>query len=157
MSIELTRRIAARELGRGESKVRIKKDGLEDAVKAITADDVRAMIKSGKIYAVPEKHNVSFRSKAIRVKKMKGRKRGPGSRRGTTKARMSVDYKKRIRGQRRVLKILKRDKTIDNETFKRFYLLVKGGTFANKGSLINHIKSTGINLTDERAKELRHV
>ncbi len=156
MSIELTRRIAARVLDRGESKVRIKKDALEDAKKAITADDVRILVKEGKVYAIPEKHNVSLRSKIVRLKKIQGRKRGPGSRRGTAKARMSVDYKKRIRGQRRVLKALKEGKTIDNETFKRFYLLVKGGTFASKGSLISHIKSTGIKLDENAEKELRH-
>jgi large subunit ribosomal protein L19e len=157
MSIKLTRRVAARELGRGESKIRIKKDAVPDAEKAITADDVRAMVKDGKVYAVAEKHNISFRSKAVRLKKMKGRRRGPGSRRGTMKTRMSVDYKKRVRGQRRVLKILKSDKTIDNKTFKRFYLLVKGGTFANKGSLISHMKINGVGISDERASELRHV
>ena len=157
MSIGLTRRIAAREMGRGESKVRIKKDAIDEAKKALTADDVRVMIKSGKVYAIKEKHNISFRSKAVRAKKMMGRKRGPGSRRGTTKSRASVDYKKRVRGQRRVLKALKSGKSIDNKTFKRFYLLVKGGTFASKGSLISHIKSTGIDINDERAKQLRHL
>ncbi len=157
MSIALTRRIAAREMGRGESKVRIKRDAVGEAKKALTADDVRTMIKEGKIYAIKEKHNISFRSKAVRAKKMKGRKRGPGSRRGTTKARASVDYKKRVRGQRRILKALKHDKTIDNGTFKNFYLLVKGGTFASKGSLISHIKSTGIEINDELAKKLRHL
>lgn len=157
MSIKLTRRIAARVMKRGESKIRIKKDALEDANKAITADDVRAMIKSGKIYAIKEKHNVSLRSKVVRLKKFKGRRRGQGSRKGTHKARMSVDYKKRIRGQRRVLKKLKSENVIDNQTFKRFYALVKGGTFANKASLISHIRGTGISMTDEKAKELRHI
>ncbi len=157
MSIKLTRRIAARVMNRGESKIRIKKDALEDAEKAITADDVRAMVKAGKIYALKEKHNVSLRSKVVRLKKMKGRRRGIGSRKGTAKARMSIDYKKKIRGQRRVLKRLKSEKVIDNPTFKRFYALVKGGTFANKASLINHIRSTGISMTDEKAKELRHI
>ena len=157
MSIKLTRRIGAKELGRGQSKIRIKKDAVGDAEKALTSDDVRAMVKDGKVYAVPEKHNVSFRSKAVRLKKMKGRRRGQGSRRGTAKTRMSVDYKKRVRGQRRVLKALKTDKTIDNIIFKKFYLLVKGGTFASKGSLISRLKSNGVNLSDERVKELRHT
>ncbi|HUC38976.1 MAG TPA: 50S ribosomal protein L19e [Candidatus Acidoferrum sp.] len=157
MSIQLTRRIAARQLRRGESKVRIKTASVEDAKKAMTTDDVRVMIKEGKIYAIPEKHNVSRRAKSARAKKMKGRRSGSGSRRGTTKARMSVDYKKRVRGQRRVLKILKKDKVIDNETFKRFYLLVKGGTFESKGSLISHMKGNGVKLEEEQEKKLRHA
>ncbi len=157
MSIKFTRRAAARIMQRGESKVRIKKDAVPDAQKALTTDDVREMVKSGKVYALLKKHNVSRRAKIARAKKMMGRGRGSGSRRGTAKTRMSVDYKKRVRGQRRVLKALKNDKTIDNQTFKRFYLLVKGGTFANKWSLINHIRSKGINMTEERAAKLRHI
>lgn len=157
MSISLTKRIAARELGRGESKVRIKTDAVADAKRALTADDVRAMIGSGKIYAIKEKSNMSFRAKVVRAKKAMGRRRGPGSRRGTVKARQSVDYKKRVRGQRRVLSALKSDRSIDNPTFKRFYRLVKGGSFASKGSLISHIRSTGIEISEERAKQLRHL
>ena len=70
MSVKLTRRIASRLMGRGESKIRIKKDAMGDAGKAITADDVRAMIKDGRIYAIKEKHNLSLRSKVARLKKM---------------------------------------------------------------------------------------
>ena len=157
MSVKLTRRIASRLMGRGESKIRIKKDAVGDAEKAITAEDVRDMIKNGRIYAVKEKHNLSLRSKAVRLKKMKGRRRGPGSRRGTFKTRTRIEHKQRIRGQRRVLKRLKSEKAIDNETFKRFYALVKGGTFANKASLISHIRGTGVSMSEEKAKELRHI
>lgn len=157
MSIKFTRRAAARVMHRGESKIRIKKDAVQDAQKALTTDDVRDLVKSGKVYAIKIKHNMSTRGKIAKIKKAQGRGRGPGSRRGTWKARMGVDYKKRIRAQRRVLKALKEDKTLDNIAFKKFYLLVKGGTFANKWTLINHIKSTGIAVSDERAAQLRHI
>ncbi len=157
MSIKFTRRAAARVMHRGESKIRIKKDATADAQRALTTDDVRDMVKSGKVYAVALKHNVSRRGKIAHAKKMMGRGRGPGSSRGTAKARGGVDYKKRVRGQRRVIKALKTDKTIDNKTFKRFYLLVKGGTFASKQSLINHIRGNGVNITEEKAAELRHI
>jgi large subunit ribosomal protein L19e len=157
MSVELTRRIAAKIMKRGESKIRISRAAVADAEKAITADDVRALIKGGKVYAVKMKHNISFRSTVVRKKKMQGRRRGRGSRKGTAGARLSVDYKKRVRGQRRILKRLKSTNKIDNQTYKRFYLLVKGGTFANKASLISHMKSTGIDISDDAAKELRHI
>jgi large subunit ribosomal protein L19e len=157
MSIKLTNRIASRLMGRGTSKIRIKKDAYEDASKAITAEDVRTMIKDGKIYAIKEKHNISIRSKITRLKKMKGRKRGIGSRRGTPKARRGIEYKKKVRAQRRVLRKLKSEKVIDNESFKRFYALVKGGTFENKASLISHMKSRGVAISDEKAAELKHI
>ena len=47
MSIKLSRRIAAEMMGRGISKVRIKPDRVEDAKKAITREDVSALIRAG--------------------------------------------------------------------------------------------------------------
>jgi large subunit ribosomal protein L19e len=157
MSVKLTRRIAARIMKRGETKVLIKKDAVADAQKAITADDVRDMIKSGKIYVRKEKRNASLRSSIVSMKKAQGRRRGPGRRKGSAKSRSSVDYKKSVRGQRRVLKKLKADNTIDNQMYKKFYRLVKGGTFKSKGSLISQMQNNGISINEETAKQLRHI
>ena len=111
---------------RGESAVRIKPAFTKDAEKAITREDVRSMIKNGSIYTTKLKHNISAYSKVLKEKRKKGRRRGTGRRKGTLKARGTVEYKKRIRGQRRVLKVLKEEKLVDNERFKRYYALVKG-------------------------------
>ncbi len=157
MSIKLTKRIAAEVLVRGERSIRIK-EGLEaEAAKAITREDVRVLVKNGTVYALPEKHNQSLYGKALKIKRFKGRRRGTGRKRGTTNARASIEYKKKVRGQRRVLASLKEDKTISNELYKQFYKLVRGGTFASKASLINHIKGHGVTISDERAEKLRHI
>jgi large subunit ribosomal protein L19e len=157
MSVKLTRRIASQLLGRGESAVRIKPAAINDAKKAITREDVRNLIKNGSIYPTKEKHNISAYSKVLKEKRKKGRRRGAGRRKGTSKARGTVEYKKRIRGQRRVLKALKDESAIDNERFKRYYALVKGGNFASKATLINHIKSDGVNISEDRIRQLRHL
>ncbi len=157
MSIKLTRRIAAELLGRGESKVRIKPDRTEDAKKSITREDVRALISSGGVYAIKEKHNLSLYSKELREKRNKGRRRGPGRRKGTAKARQSIDYVKKVRGQRRVLAALKKDKMIDNEAFKKYYRLVKGGNFQTKGQLLSHLTTDGVKIEAQRLEQLRHM
>jgi large subunit ribosomal protein L19e len=157
MSIKLTKRIAGELLTRGVSAVRIKADAIQEAKKAITREDVRALIKNGGIYTIKAKHNVSAYSKVLREKRMKGRRRGPGRRKGTAKARGMLEYKKKIRGQRRLLKALKNDNTIDNIKFKRYYALVKGGNFASKGSLLSHIRNDGLTIDEEKAKQLRHL
>jgi Ribosomal protein L19E len=59
MGVKLVRRVAADLLGRGESSIRLKGASIEDINKAITRDDVRELIKSGKVYALNEKHNLS--------------------------------------------------------------------------------------------------
>ncbi|MDE1865648.1 MAG: 50S ribosomal protein L19e [Candidatus Micrarchaeota archaeon] len=157
MSIKLTRRIAAELMKRGESKVRIKPDKADDAKKAITREDVRALIANGSVYAIKEKHNLSLYSKELRVKRNKGRRRGPGRRKGSAKARQSIDYVKKIRGQRRVLAALKQEKSIDNEAFKRYYRLVKGGNFQTKGQLLSHLTTEGVKIDQQRLEKLRHM
>ena len=157
MSIKLSRRIAAELMGRGISKVRIKPDRVEDAKKAITREDVRALISSGAVYAIKPKHNMSIYSKDLREKRNKGRARGPGRRKGSAKARQAVGYEKKIRGQRRVLATLKKEKMIDNIAFKRYYRLVKGGNFQTKASLLSHLTTEGVKIEPQRLEQLRHM
>lgn len=157
MSVKLTRRIASELMERGESKVRIMPSAVAEAKKAITRDDVRALIKNGSIYAIKEKHNLSAYSKVLRLKRNKGRRRGQGRRKGSKNARGVLEYKKKIRGQRRVLRELKESKVIDNIKFKTYYALVKGGNFVSKASLISHIRNDGVGIDDERARQLRHL
>ncbi len=157
MSVKLTRRIASELLGRGATKIRFKPEAVPDAEKALTRDDVRAMIKSGSVFALPMKHNISAYGAELAKKRTQGRKRGQGKRRGTLKARGQLDYKKKIRAQRRVIASLKADKTIDNLMFKKLYLLVKGGTFPNKVTLLNRIRSEGVALDEEKFAKLRHM
>jgi large subunit ribosomal protein L19e len=157
MSVKLTKRIAGELLERGVSKVRIKPDATPEAQKAITREDVRALIKNGSIYAIKEKHNISAYSKVLREKRNKGRRRGAGKRKGSQKARGILEYKKKIRGQRRVLKALKEEKIIDREKFKKYYALVKGGNFVSKATLLNHIKNDGVSINEEKATQLRHL
>ncbi|EQD66370.1 Ribosomal protein L19/L19e [mine drainage metagenome] len=157
MSIKLTKRTAATLLGRGITSVRIKPDALEDAKKAITREDVRALIKSGRVYALKEKNNLSVYSKVLKEKRDKGRRRGKGKKKGTKKARGMVTYQKKVRAQRRLLAELKKEKAINNEMYKKFYALVKGGSFQTKMTLINHIKSRGVSMTDEQVEKLKHI
>jgi len=157
MSIELTKRIAADLLERGVSSIKISDKGLAEAKKAITREDVRKLIKDGLIYAEAQKKNTSIYGKELKVKRAKGRRRGTGSKKGTRNARGGTPYQKRIRALRRLLLELKKDKTIDNEKFKIFYRLAKGGTFQNKASMLNHIRESGINIDDEKYKKLKHI
>jgi large subunit ribosomal protein L19e len=154
---KLVRRMAGRIMGRGQSSVRIKPSAMDDVKNVLTRDDVRTLIKEGKLYAVKEKHNLSMYGKRLREKRKEGRGRGIGRRRGTAKARQGMDHKKRVRAQRRLLRMLKDEKRISNEQFKRLYALVSGGTFNSKVSLLGRIKSSGIEIDDEKFEKLRHI
>ncbi|MCL5101904.1 MAG: hypothetical protein M1544_00905 [Candidatus Marsarchaeota archaeon] len=157
MSVKLTKRVAADILKRGETSIKIKPSAIDDAKKAITRDDVKELIKNGSIYAIVEKHNKSRYGKDLKKKRAEGRKRGPGKKKGTKKVRGTANHMKRMRSQRRILAALKEDKTISNEQYKEFYALVKGGTFQTKATLLNHIRSKGVAINDERLEKLKHI
>lgn len=157
MSIKFSKRAAGSILRRGERSIRVRESAVTNAQKALTRDDVRDLIKTGDVYALKEKKNLSIHGKLLNLKRQKGRRRGMGRRKGTQKARAGVDYKQKIRGQRRLIKALKEDKTIDNEFFKAVYRLVKGGTFTSKVTLLNHIRSEGIQIPDDKFEKLRHI
>ncbi|MCL5117491.1 MAG: 50S ribosomal protein L19e [Candidatus Marsarchaeota archaeon] len=157
MSNKLVRRIAAQVSNKGLNKIVLKPTSMESINNALTRDDVKKLIKDGNIIIKKDLHNISFHSKVLKKKRQEGRSRGPGKKKGTKKARGFVDYKKRIRGQRLILHELKQSSIIDNNMFKAFNRLVKGNVFQTKTSLLNHIKSKGVPISEEKFNEMKHI
>jgi large subunit ribosomal protein L19e len=154
MSIKFARRVAAQMLNRGESAIRINKEALEEVSKAITREDIKRLIKNGNIVALKPKHNLSMRSKELRVKRSEGRRRGMGRRKGTEKVRRPISWEKKVRSQRMLLKELKLAKKLDNKTFNKFYMLIKGNAYVSKASLLLHLKEEGVKVDDEEIKRI---
>ena len=148
MSIKFTKKVAAEVLGRGQSALRIKPASLEDIKKAITRDDVRKLVKDGAIFALKPKSELHKKSAN------EHRKRGPGKRKGSAKARLGRKWEKKVRSQRILLKRLKLMGKVDNTAFKRYYLLVKGNAFPDKRSLLLHLSDEGIKVSDEELKQV---
>ncbi len=154
MTIKFTKRAAAEIMGRGLSAIRVKPLSTDEATKAITRDDVRRLIGTGAVYAIPAKHNASTNSKILRRKRSEGRRRGIGMRRGTLKARQGRVWEKKVRSQRKFIKQLKLMKIIDNRQFNELYGHVKGNMYANKQSLIIHLSDQGIKITEQQMKQI---
>ncbi|MEM5811055.1 MAG: 50S ribosomal protein L19e, partial [Candidatus Aenigmatarchaeota archaeon] len=102
------KKLAAKVLKTGISKVWLNPEKMKDIEKAITKWDIRKLIKKGEIKALPEK---------IKVRgKVKKRRRGPGSRKGK---KYSIISRKRrwisiVRPQRKMLRELKATGQLDN-------------------------------------------
>ncbi len=154
MSMKFARRAAAEILNRGESSIRFNKNALEEIKKALTKDDIRRLIQNGSIFAVKPKHNLSLNSKLLKKKREEGRRRGFGRRKGTRKARGGITWEKKVRSQRALLKELKKMGKIDNASFKKFYMLIKGNAFPDKASLLLHLRDEGISISDEEKKKI---
>ncbi|MGC8710102.1 MAG: 50S ribosomal protein L19e [Candidatus Micrarchaeia archaeon] len=157
MSLKFAKRVAAEMLNRGESSIRINPNAIEDVKKALTREDVRKLVKEGSVFALKAKHNVSMNSKVLKKKRSEGRRRGIGRRRGSRKARGGISWEKKVRGQRAMLKELKRMGKLDSASFNRFYMLVKGNSFHDKSSLLLHLKDEGISISDEDKKNIDAV
>jgi large subunit ribosomal protein L19e len=124
----LQKRLAAKILKVGESRVWLDPSKMKDIEKAITKQDIRKLIKQGAIKALPEK---------LHRQKIRRKRRGPGSRKGSKHAIVSAKRKwiATIRPLRKMLKELRDSGQIDNPTYKRLYLLVKGGMFRSRAHL----------------------
>ncbi len=148
MSVKFSRRAASQILGRGENALKLRPESMEEIRKAITRDDVRKLIESGAIVAIKPKSELHKKAKS------EHRKRGPGKRRGSLNARRGRVWEKKVRSQRLLLKRLKLMKKLDNQTFKRYYLLAKGNAFPDKRSLLLHLSDEGIKVSEEELKQI---
>jgi large subunit ribosomal protein L19e len=127
--VNLQKKIAAQILKVGKNRVWLDPKQTKDLDAAITKADVRRMILKGWVKALPEKIHKP------REKKKRGR--GRGSRKG---AKYSIVGRKRrwilrVRPMREMLKEMREKQEIDNQTFKKLYLLVKGGMFRSRSHL----------------------
>ncbi|MGQ9478577.1 MAG: 50S ribosomal protein L19e [Thermoproteota archaeon] len=135
MGIRTVRRLAADILGVGESRVWIDPGRLEDVENAVTRTDVRRLIKSGVIRKRP-----SSTPSRGRVRE-RGSRRGPGSRKGAKGARLGVTWVEKVRAQRRILKSLRDRGVISRRLYRKLYLMVKGGAFPSRRSLLQHVST----------------
>ena len=120
MIISNQKRMAAQILSKKEGRevgvhrVWINPDYLDEVSTAVQKADIRQLIDEGLIKARPIKGTSRGRARNVAAQKAKGRRKGPGSRKGT---RNSRDPKKNrwmrlIRAQRRVLKEMRGDETL---------------------------------------------
>ena len=125
----IQKKLAAKVMKTGISRVWLNPEKMKDIEKAITKWDIRKLIKKGDIKNLPER---------IKPKsQVKKQKRGPGRKKG--KKYSIVPRKRRwmstVRPQRKMLKGLKSAGQLDNASYRKLYNLVKGGMFRSRAHL----------------------
>jgi len=133
----IQKKLAAKILHVGVSRVWLDPTKKEEISKAITKADIRRLIKKGYIKKKPEKK---------KAKKKIKRRRGPGSRKGKATTRLS---KKRrwintVRPLRRFIRELKDQGKIDNKTYRTVRKLIKGGMFRSRSHLKFYLEQHGL-------------
>ncbi len=146
MDLKTQRRMAAEILGVGIERVWINPEEQSRVANAVTKDDIRRLIKEGIIKKKPEKGTSRHRARIRALKRAKGRRRGHGRRKGKKTARYPRKEKwmSLIRALRRELKILRDTRKIKRSTYRKLYLLAKGGFFRSKAHLHTYIKEQGL-------------
>ena len=137
------RRLAAQVLKIGQNRVWINPDKTDDVETAMTRDEVRRLIHEGTIKASPEKGISRGRARVLREKKRKGRRSGPGSRTGSSHARVSKKqaWMSKIRALRRKLRTLKTKKMIAENSYQKLYRMAGSGRFESVADLERYMKA----------------
>lgn len=145
MNLRNQRRMAADILKCGENRVWMDPNRMEDVADAITREDVRSAINSGIIRKLPEKGHSRGRTRYRAAQKRKGRRRGPGSRKGAGGARAPRKRRwiRTIRPLRETLRQLRDEGKLDPVTYRKLYLRAKGGMYRSRSHLLQHLVSEG--------------
>jgi large subunit ribosomal protein L19e len=144
--LEFQKRLAAAIMKIGKSRVWIspEKEKQKEIKSAITRADVKKFISKGDIKEKPEKIK--------RPREKKKKRKGPGSRKGSKYARLPRKRRwiNTVRPLRRMLKELKDEGKIDNSTYRKLYMLVKGGQFRSRSHMRIYMEQHGMIKKEEK-------
>ncbi len=134
--------IVARIMKCGKSRVWIDPTRLGDVTNAITAADVRKLIKDGVIRIKPKRRNSRGRINKKLAQKKKGRRKGPGSRKGKATARSSRkrEWITRVRKLREHLRELKSKGMLKDGVYRDIYRKIGSGMFRGRKHLDLYLK-----------------
>ena len=146
MNLSSQKKVAARILKCGKSRVWFNPARIGDIKDAITANDMRRLIKDGVIRALPKKGISSYRRKKMVKQLKKGRRRGKGTRKGRIGTRVPKKkiWIQRIRALRNELKKLKDEGRIEKRTYRNIYMKAKSGFFRSRSHLLTYLEKNNL-------------
>jgi large subunit ribosomal protein L19e len=146
MSLKNQRRLAAEILKIGENRVWINPERIDDVQMAITREEIKKLIHEGAIKKLKESGISRARTRVLRKKRKKGLRRGPGSRTGSSGARISKKeaWMRKIRSLRRRLRELKAKKIITVSTYRKVYRMAGSGTFKSIAEMERYLKANNL-------------
>lgn len=146
MSLKSQRRLAANLLKVGTNRVWINPNRIEDVEVAITRSEIRKLIHEGAIKQLSAKGVSRTRAQTLHEKKKKGLRRGPGTRKGSSRAKISKKeaWMLRIRALRKKLREWKANRTISEDAYRQLYMAAGGGRFSSVADMERYVKTQGM-------------
>ena len=138
MKLNTQKALAAKLLDCSKKRVIFDTERLEEIKEAITKADLRGLIKDEAISAKPIKKNSRGRARKRQEQRRKGKQKGHATRKGkkTARAPKKMVWMRKIRNQRKFIKLLKDKEIINKEINSDLRSKAKGGFFRSK----RHIK-----------------
>jgi large subunit ribosomal protein L19e len=140
MKLSMQRRLAAEIMKVGADRVWIDPDQCERVESAITRSEIRKLIHEGVVQALPERGISRGRKKRLHLKRKAGRRRGPGTRRGT-RVEEKRAWINKIRVIRETLRKLRDRRYITAQSYRKILAMAKGGTFRSASHLNEYLET----------------
>jgi large subunit ribosomal protein L19e len=146
MKLDSKKRLAADALGVGVNRIWIDPKRSVDVSSAITREDIRKLIRQGVIRAKQKAGISRGRTRVASSKRKLGRRRGHGSRKGTSEARSPGKGRwiRTVRPMRQMLSQLRKEGVLSRTDYRKIYRMVKGGAFKSRAHLEAHLRERGI-------------
>ncbi|RLF36552.1 MAG: 50S ribosomal protein L19e [Thermoplasmata archaeon] len=142
MKLKTQKRLAASLLKCSKKRVVFDNERLDEIKESITKKDIDDLIKDKAIKKKQTKGISRVRANKIKRQKSKGRRKGPGSKKGTHGARLPKKqaWMKKVRVQRKFIKELKDKKIITSKSHCMLYSKISGGFFRSRKHIKLYIK-----------------
>jgi large subunit ribosomal protein L19e len=143
LSLRSQRRIASQILKVGANRVWINPERLEDVEVAITRGEIRKLIHEGAIKAAPKKGVSRVRARFLHEKKKKRLRRGQGSRKGSSGAKVTRKevWMNKIRALRQTLRKWKVNRSITEGAYRQLYMTASSGAFSSIADMERYAKT----------------
>jgi len=130
----------------GTNRVWIDPERLEDVEVAITREEIRKLIHEGAIKSEPEKGISRVRARIWHEKKKKRLRGGPGTRKGSSGAKITKKqaWMQRIRTLRRTLREWKANRALTKSAYRQLYTIAGSGAFSSIADMERYAKTHGL-------------
>ena len=148
MQITNQKKMAAQILKCGVNRVWVDPRYIDQVSGAVQKSDVRELIEEGLIKARPIKGTSRVRARKLTEQRSKGRRRGHGSRKGRARARLPKKnrWMRTIRSQRRTLKGMRQEGTLQASEYRYYYRKAKGGSYRSIAHMKANMEIDGVSI-----------
>lgn len=149
MKLTTQKRLAARVMKVGMSRVWMDPDFEDEISLAITKDDIRRLVDEGAIQRKQKMGVSRSRARHSQAQKRKGQRRGPGRKKGKSTSKLSSKdrWMMKIRPMRKALRKLRDEGRITRKVYRELYLKAKGNAFRNTAHLRTYIKENRLEVS----------